>query len=350
MRDTVEARQVARLWEHTHRSPAGPGIEWQDLPPVRRRINRMVSGSPDEGWLDAVLRRWFPRLPLERCLSLACGTGEFERDLARRGVFRRCDAFDLAEGALETARARAGEAGLAGIHYFLGDMNRIELAPGTYDAVWSSAAVHHCQELEHLFAQVRRALKPGGLFVMDEYVGPSRFQFSPERVALMNAVLGLLPARYRCDLGLAQKEVGFARRMGFGTFLRVLLAKLRHGRLREALRDRARALSVRRGGAPPEKHSVRVPDADAMRLVDPSEAARSAEIVPLLGEHFQVLEQRGYGGALLYHVLHGIAGNFDPHSPVDVRLLDVLFAVEDALLETGELQSDFAVIVARRRN
>ena len=51
--------------------------------------------------------------------------------------------------------------------------------------------------LEHLFAEVERALRPGGLFAIRDYVGESRMQYDAERLARINRVLQQVPARFR---------------------------------------------------------------------------------------------------------------------------------------------------------
>jgi hypothetical protein len=46
-------------------------------------------------------------------------------------------------------------------------------------------------------------------------------------------------------------------------------------------------------------------------------------------------------------LLSGIAGNFSTEKAEDVAILRRLFALERELEDAGEIQSDFAVIVAR---
>ncbi|MBI5446373.1 MAG: class I SAM-dependent methyltransferase, partial [Deltaproteobacteria bacterium] len=55
-----------------------------------------------------------------------------------------------------------------GIHFerLRGDVHRLPLVDGWADAVVGVAAVHHSGRLEDLFAEIRRILRPGGLFVM----------------------------------------------------------------------------------------------------------------------------------------------------------------------------------------
>ncbi len=58
-------------------------------------------------------------------------------------------------------------------------------------------SLHHVVRLEALYETVARALKPGGLFVIDEYVGPTRFQWSERQMQLTNALQELLPREHR---------------------------------------------------------------------------------------------------------------------------------------------------------
>jgi hypothetical protein len=57
-------------------------------------------------------------------------------------------------------------------------------------------------------------------------------------------------------------------------------------------------------------------------------------------------EYRPYGGAILHMLLSGIAGNFSSEKPEDVAMLDRFSVHERELEDAGEVQSDFAVIVA----
>jgi hypothetical protein len=79
--------------------------------------------------------------------------------------------------------------------------------------------------------------------------------------------------------------------------------------------------------------------------LDPSEAVRSVEILPLLQRYFELVEFKPLGGSILQFLLADIAGNFQDET--GQRLLKMLFVIEDALLASGDLQSDFAYVVAR---
>src|SRR3712207_8383080 len=52
---------------------------------------------------------------------------------------------------------------MSGITYAAADLNTLRLEPGSADAVFAHSAVHHVQDLEHLYATVHAALRPGGV-------------------------------------------------------------------------------------------------------------------------------------------------------------------------------------------
>ena len=86
-----------------------------------------------------------------------------------------------------------------------------------------------------------------------------------------------------------------------------------------------------------------------MNQVDPTEAIRSADIVPLMRKYFDVIEEVKYGGTLVNLILEEIAGNFSD-TDEDFSVLKPVFDAERRYIETGKLPSDFAVIVARVRH
>lgn len=108
-----------------------------------------------------------------RVLDLGAGTGLFAALLLERMPEARITCLDASEGMLEEARTRF--AGDARVDFALADMGSADIG-GPWDVVMSALAIHH---LEHdgkkaLFARIRTALAPGGLFVNAEQVlGPT---------------------------------------------------------------------------------------------------------------------------------------------------------------------------------
>ncbi len=340
-----DIQRVDNHWSEEGSWKTGRGLFWLELPAVQRRLSCKVSGQPDTDWIQHTVQCYFAGvLPLDRCLSLGCGEGALERQLAELGVFCACDAIDVAYGSVARASALAQQSGYDQISYAVKDANTLRLPPVFYDAVWASGAVHHFERLEHVFDQVAAALKPGGLFVLNEYVGPSRFQFPIRQQQAIQACNELLPLEYRRIVAARLQREWSLQVAGGQPFARRLMAKMKEGGLIPAVRRRVQALVARRTGTRPLRTGVNLPTASSVAAVDPSEAVRSAEIMPLLRERFEILEYRPLGGAILQFLLADIAGNFE--SEEGNQLLEMLFTIEDTLMARGDLESDFAYIVA----
>jgi len=298
--DTRRAK-VNEVWSAEHGTVA-VGEYWLAHPTVRNRVNILASGRAEQdayGHLMECLvaRGW--SLPIRRALSLGCGFGGLERDLVARGLVEQFEAMDLAEGAITEARRLAAEAGFADrIHYSVDDLETADFAPGSVDVVFAHSSVHHVEGLETLFAAVKRALRPGGVFHLHEFVGETRFQWTDAQLRLGNELLDTLPTHLR---------------------------RLPNGQPKAALTR---------------------PTIAQMIAIDPTEAVRSAEIMPLMRAHFTVIEERPLGGALLHNVLGDLAQNFRRGDPEDEAVLDRLFAVEDAAMARGEIGTDFATVTA----
>lgn len=279
------------------------GWQWTHLPAIARMISRQAFGD-EETALDAWFFRQVARdrpLPLDRALVLACGSGGLERSLISKGLVKEIVAVDVSPRILAVAKAAARDAGLTGIDYRLGDMNGLDVE-GPFDAVFSVSAAHHCENLEGLFAMIKSVLVPGGWFFLDDYVGPTRFQWSDADVLQINRLLQLLPDR------MTHNAAGYTRR----GFRRV--------------------------------------SADVVAAVDATEAVRSADIMRVMAEHLKVEAYRGYGGSLLHLVLSNIGQNFDPvvsGDPTGAEYLDLLIKASDQLRATGRSPDYFAVAIAR---
>lgn len=115
---------------------------------------------------------WAPPRPLD-VLDVGAGTGLFAAMVAARHPVRRLCLLDGSPAMLDQARARF--AATPGLEYRVADMTDADPG-GPWDLVVSALAIHHLDDAgkRHLFARIRAALKPGGLFVNAEQVaGPT---------------------------------------------------------------------------------------------------------------------------------------------------------------------------------
>jgi tRNA (cmo5U34)-methyltransferase len=105
--------------------------------------------------------------PPERVLDLGAGTGLLAGFVAQAFPAARLTLLDGAGAMLGQARERLGERP----SYVVGDLAD-PLPGGPWDAVVSALAIHHLTDAakRDLFARVRAALAPGGVFVNAEQV------------------------------------------------------------------------------------------------------------------------------------------------------------------------------------
>jgi len=171
-----------------------------------------------------------------------------------------CEAFDVAEGRIAKAQVLAQQAGYDHIRYAVQDANEIQLSPRQYDAVWSAATVHHFERLEHVFEQVAAGLKPGGLFILNEYIGPNRFQFPPRQRQVIQACHDLLPADYRrLNVTALDRSLTLRGKGDLRWLVRRVLDKLRDGDLLGAVWRRVQRAQAVSAGVRPVKTTPNLP-------------------------------------------------------------------------------------------
>lgn len=97
-------------------------------------------------------------------LDLGCGGGFMAEALARRGA--AVTGVDPSEPALDAARRHAAEGGLS-IAYRRGFGEAIPAETRSMDVVVCVDVLEHVDDLDRVLDEVRRVLKPGGLFLFD---------------------------------------------------------------------------------------------------------------------------------------------------------------------------------------
>jgi len=261
-------------------------VNWMANTAVLMHLNERATGDPARDWLSSWAHRWFAGDAL-RVLVLGCGEGWLERAVAQWPFVARIDAVDFAEEAV--ARAREAARGIGKITYGVVDLNRDELPANAYDVVVAHSVLHHIENLEHAYAQLERCMKRDATLIVNEYVGPDRFQFSDDVLSIMNTLLAAI-------------------------------------------------------GAPPRTR----PTVEEMIANDPTEAVRAAELMTFTRRFFDVREEKRIGGTLLQHMLYEIVQNFRFEVPRERAALEMLCTIEAMLVDAGRIPCDFVILAARK--
>jgi SAM-dependent methyltransferase len=238
-----------------------------------------------------------PRTEPLRGLVLGCGdmAGEHTAFANPKLPFAEVDAYDISPQSVERARRLTDQKGLK-VNYHLANVNQVELAHNRYALIVIFHSYHHFEQVDHVAQQINRALLPGGIFYTLDYIGPCRLQFSERQLHYAQRILQLLPTRYRRQLD---------------------------GTVRQSIQR-----------VSPE-------------ALSPDEAICSDQILPAIAQHMNIVQQYNWAG-LLYPLLEGLAFNFTVCDE-DRALLKLLFDLDYALCQAGEVEPNFTITLAAKQ-
>ena len=296
-RPNKNEQELARSYWDRNPASASVSTMWTNNAVIGEAIYRRMSGGQSaKHWLSWLLEDYFRGKKFKNLLSPGCGTGAHEIIVARSGMVESIDAFDFSEASLEIAREDAKNAGVH-VNFYQDDLNSFALDNKKYDLVICSGSLHHTKEIEHFLATIRDALKPGGYFIVNEYVGDCYNIYPPRKAELLDRLYQCFPASLRSGQAKRFKSITIDERLA----------------------------------------------------TDATESVRSALILPLLREYFKLEVCHPFGGQLL-HPLYGLLD----HTQLERRdaktetILRLLLEFENILMETpGGLETDFCFCICR---
>lgn len=299
LRPSSADRRVREAWQHVD----SPARSLADIPAVQRMWSERITGDPDQAFRPFIADRFLSESNDVKAISLGCGSGANEVRWMKTGRFASITGYDISDDRIEAAQTRAEKEGLTRHLTFLkGDARRLDVPSGSVDVVIAEASLHHMSPLEPTISEIQRVLKPEGLIFLRDFVGPSSFQWTERQLELTQALLQIIPSH---------------------------------------LRVRARSGTI--------KSRFLAPGRLAMLLSDPSEAAESSRIRPLMEAHFETIFLRPLGGTILQLLFDEIALNFLAETE-EVRFWTrVAIELEAHLVSQKVLDSDFIFAVYRKR-
>ena len=297
----AKSSHVSQYWDQQFEKNRTDTSLWTNNEIVKRHIYRLISGGSEEHWLEWLLHHYFEHVAVfERSLSVCCGDGFYELALAHSGKVRFIRGFDISEGAIAQAQAAFEKAAIPRNTYALevADADDLELG-GVFDLILSTGALHHVTNLEGLLSRLSSALDVNGYFVLLEYVGPNRFQWTGPQISVINGILRRLDPYYLKD-------------------------------------------NTRIDLSPPKMREF--------MAIDPSEAVRSEDILGLVPAYFTIEYLRNFNGTVmhpLYPLLNSRLTN--ANSPDFDNLVRKILLMEDLLIRLNVLRSDFVFAICRSK-
>jgi SAM-dependent methyltransferase len=141
---------------NTEQAKAWNGYEGTHWAAHHDRWNAVVGGVNDELFAAAAIGED------DRVLDVGCGTGQTTRLAARTASRGHALGVDLSEPMLARARAAAAEEDIANVRFEQGDAQVHPFPAGGFDVAVSRGGVMFFADPVAAFANVGRALRPGG--------------------------------------------------------------------------------------------------------------------------------------------------------------------------------------------
>lgn len=104
----------------------------------------------------------FTRHRGKRILEVGVGAGTDHLQWARAGL--DCYGVDLTDAAIETTRNHLGHYGLSSNLQRV-DAEHLPFQQNYFDLVYSWGVIHHSESPEQIITEIRRVLRPGGMFI-----------------------------------------------------------------------------------------------------------------------------------------------------------------------------------------
>jgi ubiquinone/menaquinone biosynthesis C-methylase UbiE len=155
---------------------------WWQCQQIVDHVNKRISDRPASDILMSV-RRWLAseyasKLPFDRAISVGCGTGNSELAVIKDGLVRHFDLYETSSYAIQSGIGMAKKEGLSeAMSFYQADAFEHSNKPDVYDLVFWQQALHHMPNADAALAWSYKVLKPAGVLVMHEYVGPTRMRF-----------------------------------------------------------------------------------------------------------------------------------------------------------------------------
>jgi len=268
---------------------------WDEaLARTAQRVRTLTGREGDDHLLVLLNER-----PGIRMLSLGCGAGGVELYYARESPAAEITGIDINPHIIELGNHQA-QAESLNVRFEQADLNTAVLPEAAFDIILCHASLHHLLEMDHVFAQMTRALRPGGHVAVTDVMARNGYRLWPETAKVANAIFRTLPKRFR----------------------------LNHTGYRDARID----------------ETLWAPDTRAEGM----ECMHSEEIVPLLRQHFRELVFVGSHAFArrFFDTMYG--PNFDLGQPLDQALFDWIWQMDCHYLDTGVLRPETFFGVYRR--
>jgi SAM-dependent methyltransferase len=299
----ADLKKTAQHWDQA--DTATSTEYWWNFKIVRNFIQKNITGDASLSWYTKRIRERLS--PFGRTLAFGDGIGiAAEAYLTKRDT-TEIVYLNISTGELTRVKKRMEELGVnIPCSFIHADANTFDYSSlGFFDTIADVGAFHHFENFEFIFLQLNKQLKADCFMYVDEYVGPSKWEFKQPIIDIINHWLTSLPG----DLIACPKKV---------------------------TQDDFIKLWKQCG--------------------DPSEAIRSNDLDRMLRFYFEPIEATSFGGTLLQPFF--LTSHMNPcrlninnwhHTEIGTSELERLVLIENQLINSGEIPKDYVYYIFKKK-
>ena len=289
-------------------------LRWWQSPTIKKCINKRICDLEEEKsedrenfivqsagsnlYLKTLLKQ--QDKVLKHGVSVGFGTGDKEFTLIEEGLVEKFTLFELADERIRLAEKKAKNLGID---------NRIKIIRGNcfeytfdekIDFVHWNNSLHHMFNVDEAIKWSYDILEDYGIFYLDDYVGPNRFQFSDEAIKICNNIRSIFPDSYLKN-----------------PFNPDILCE-----------------------------TVHPFDPNEINNIDPSEAADSENILSALIKYFPNAKIIPTGGTIYTTALMDIINNFNEEDIKDKFILELLMFIDELIVKYKIVETQYVFAIA----
>lgn len=175
---------------------------WWNSPTLASYINSEICPDHESGVIGA-LRTATDGAPLALGVSVGAGMGGKERALLKAGLVKKFILYEVSEKRAEAAQKIAHQEGLGDrVESRLGDVFKEETSR-EFDLVYWDHALHHMLDVDQAVKWSVDVLRPGGWLLVNDYIGPTRLQWTRQEVDRAREFL----AQYGASIGVQPTDL-----------------------------------------------------------------------------------------------------------------------------------------------
>jgi demethylmenaquinone methyltransferase/2-methoxy-6-polyprenyl-1,4-benzoquinol methylase len=188
-------------------------------------MNRVITFGIDVSWRKKVIKMIKETQP-KKVLDIATGTGDLAIMTAQKSEAVEIIGIDISKGMLDVGVEKTEKAGLSSkIKLQVADSENLPFENDTFDAITVAFGVRNFENLDRGLQEIRRVLKPNGIFVVLETSVPTALIIKQGYLLHSNILLPFFGKLFSKDAKAYQYLSTSAKNFPYGSDFNNILVK-----------------------------------------------------------------------------------------------------------------------------